>query len=161
MPAMGIAWFARRLTLLPFGKERWRYLSDLDAISSPYGRGGCLGVIVTIVTVTSVIFVLMNASAYAAFYKDGIRLPSRASYFSSDNYAYSDVEKLVCADGYYDIYGKFVESRQYFIVLKNGRKYPLSDEATSKIVEEKIIPVLEGAGIPLRSAHDAADLDFE
>ena len=71
------------------------------------------------------------------------------------------MEKLVCADGYYDIRGKFVGSKQYFIVLKNGRQYPLSEEATSKIVEEKIIPVIEDAGVPLKSVHDAADLDFE
>ena len=107
-----------------------------------------------------VVSVVITANSYAAFYDDGLRLPSETSLFSSDNYAYSDVEKLVCAEGSYNIYGMYVPGEQYIIELKNGKQYMLSYEVTGSIVKEKIIPVLEEKGVPTVTVHDADDLDF-
>ena len=162
IPALSVAWIARRLTLLPFSAKRRRYLSDLDDISRPSIRTtGCSGFLFAVIVAFSVGSIVVNANSYAAFYDDGVRLPSQTSVFSADNYAYSDVEKLVSAEGSYDVYGRFVKSERYYLVLKNGNRYFLSDEATSKIIKEKVIPILTERDVPVRRVRDAADLDFE
>ena len=103
--------------------------------------------------------VILMANSYAAFYKDGIRMPSE-TVFASDNYAYSDIEKLVLAEGRYSVYGKYVPSEQYILVMKNGRKYQLSYEVTNDVIKEKIVPILTERGVPVTTVRDADDLDF-
>lgn len=159
IPAFALSVYARRLTLLPFGKERRRYLSDLDSICLRRGMG-CVGFLAALVTMFAVLFIIENANSYAAFYEDGVRLPSE-SVFSSDNYAYADVEKLICAEGVYDINGNFVKSERYYLALGSGKKYALSDEAPAETIRNRIIPILEKAGVPVKTVRDASDLDFE
>ena len=162
LPAMLASQAARRITLIAFPAARRKYLSDLDKITATNGvRNGCLSVMTGLFAVWAAVLVIASANSHAAFYKDGVRLPSESSMFSSDNYAYSDVEKLVHAEGGYDIYGKYRQSSRYVIVLKNGRKFYLSSELTSKLTEEKVVPIMEEHGVPVRTVHDVEDLDFE
>ncbi|MBQ7700436.1 MAG: hypothetical protein IJT49_08860 [Clostridia bacterium] len=160
IPAFVFSWYCRGVTLIFFKPERRKYLSALDRITVNKRRTGCLSVAAGAITAMLVISVVITANSYAAFYDDGLRLPSETSLFSSDNYAYSDVEKLVCAEGSYNIYGIYVPGEQYIIELKNGKQYILSYEVTGSIVKEKIIPVLEEKGVPTVTVHDADDIDF-
>lgn len=162
LPALVLGRYARPLTLLPLGAERRRYLSDLDRITDVYsGRQGCATFLLGAFIVWAVVVVMISANRHAAFYDDGIRLPDEESVFSADNYAYTDVEKLVKAEGAYDIYGKYRKSKSYYIKLKNGRVFGLSSEVTSRVVESRIVPLMEEHGVPVTTVRDADDLDFE
>ena len=160
IPAFAFSWYARGVTLIFFKPERRRYLSALDKISIDKRRSGCLFIIVCAICVMLIASVMLTCNSYAAFYSDGIRLPSETAPVNSDNYAYSDVEKLVYAEGAYNLYGYYVSADQYIIVLKNGKKYMLSYEVTSTVIKEKIIPIFEEKGVPIITVHDADDLDF-
>lgn len=160
LPAVALSWYVRGATLIFFKRDRRRYLSALDRISSNKRRNGCISIVTGAVLAMIIVNVTLSANSFAAFYNDGVRLPSETSVVSCDNYSYADIEKLIRAEGAYNIYGKYVPGEQYIISLKNGRRYLLSYEATSKIIREKIIPVLEEKGVPVITVHDADDIDF-
>lgn len=160
IPAFVFSWYCRGVTLVFFKRERREYLSALDRISINKRRTGCLSVAAGAITALLVASVMLTANSYAAFYNDGLRLPSDNSIISGDNYAYSDVEKLIRAEGAYNVYGMFVPGEQYIVVLKNGKQYMLSYEVTGNIVRDKIIPIFEEKGVPVVTVHDANDLDF-
>lgn len=158
-PAFAFAFAARKASYLFFGKRR-KYLTDLHNITQSRRTTGCSFILTGAVVLMILFSLLTYVSSYAAFYGDGIRLPSEKSVFGSENYAYSDVEKLVSAEGTYNMYGKFIKDEQYIIVMKNGMKYYLSYEASPDTIREKIVPVFEEKGIPVVSVHDADDYDF-
>lgn len=160
IPAFVFSWYCRGVTLIFFKRDRRKYLSDLDRISINKRRTGCLSAAAGAITALLVASVMLTSNSYAAFYDDGLRLPSDTSVLSSDNYAYSDVEKLIHAEGAYNVYGMFVPGEQYIIELKNGKKYILSYEVTSDVVKDKIIPIFEEKGVPVVTVHDADDPDF-
>ena len=158
-PAFAFSFFARKIAFLFFGKRR-KYLTDLYNVTQSRRSTGCSFVITCGVMLMILFSLLTYVSSYAAFYNDGIRLPSENSVFGGDNYSYSDVEKLVLAEGSYDLYGRYVKNEQYIIIMKNGGKYYLSYEASANTIKEKIIPIFEEKGIPITAARDADDYDF-
>ena len=159
LPAFAFAPYTKGITLMFFGKKRREYLCALDKITFAKRQNGCLFIILCVVAAMIVFNVILMTNSYAAFYDDGVRMPSE-TLFASDNYTYSDVEKLVMAEGQYSVYGKFIPSEQYILVMKNGKKYQLSYEVTSDIIKEKIIPILVDHGVPVTTVRDADDLDF-
>ena len=160
IPAFVFSWYCRGVTLIFFKRQRREYLSELDRIGINKRRTGCLSVAAGAITALIVAAVVLTSNSYAAFYNDRLRLPSDNSIISSDNYAYSDVEKLIHAEGAYNVYGMYVPGEQYIIALKNGKKYILSYEVTSSVVKDKIIPIFEEKGVPVVTVHDGEDLDF-
>ncbi len=159
LPAVAAAPYTKGITLMFYGKERRRYLSELDNITFSKRQNGCVFIVICLVSAMIVFNVILASNSYAAFYDDGVRVPSE-TWFNSDSYSYDDVEKLVLAEGQYSVYGKYVPSEQYILVLKNGRKYQLSYEVTNDVIKEKIIPIITSKGIPVTTVRDADDLDF-
>ena len=160
LPAFAFSYYAKRISYVFFGKKRRTYLTALHNISRGRRYVGCSFVITCAVTLLILFSILTYVSSYAAFYNDGVRLPSESGFFVSENYSYSDVEKMVKAEGSYNIYGKYVLNEEYILILKNGGKYYLSYEVTNDTVKDKILPILTGKGVPVVTAHDADDYDF-
>lgn len=160
IPAFVFSFYARGATLIFFKPQRRKYLSALDKISINKRRTGCLSIVTAAITALLVVNVMLSANSYAAFYDDGLRLPSETSVISCDNYAYADVEKLIHAEGAYNLYGQYVASEQYIIELKSGKKYMLSYEVTNALIKEKIVPIFEEKGVAVVTVHDADDIDF-
>lgn len=137
-----------------FLKKKKREIAKKFNGAAKLKKSGCFSIFTKLILALAIVITFAYAGSGIVFNESGMRVRDHGFQFEGRYIAYSDVEYAATYEGVYDIYGEWVEGGSLAISLTNGSYIDLGYSVTEKQIEEKIIPILEAAGIEIRHIRD-------
>ena len=151
--AIAFAPYAGTLGLYLLPKKSRSRAKKFDA-TKKLRRTGCFRFFSHATVAVALAVILAFAGSGVVFLDAGMRVRNNGFEFSGQYVAYSDVEYASTYEGYYDVYGSWVESPSLILVLKNGDMVDLHYSVSESRIESKVLPIIIEKDIELRHIRD-------